>query len=118
MPGCVIAVVGPTAAGKSRLSVDLAREVGGEVVNADSMQLYRGMDIGTAKLTRAERRGVPHHLLDVWDIRQAASVSEDQRIARGAIEQIVARGRVPARVLPSRPSVPSPLHHLPFPVPA
>ena len=86
MPGGVIAVVGPTAAGKSRLSVDLAREVGGEVVNADSMQLYRGMDIGTAKLTAAERGGVPHHLLDVWDIRQTASVAEYQRIAREAID--------------------------------
>jgi tRNA dimethylallyltransferase len=61
----LIAVVGPTAAGKSDLAVELARALGGEVVNADSMQLYRGMDIGTAKLTPAERRGVPHHLLDV-----------------------------------------------------
>ncbi|HKB31208.1 MAG TPA: tRNA (adenosine(37)-N6)-dimethylallyltransferase MiaA [Streptosporangiaceae bacterium] len=115
MPGCVIAVVGPTAAGKSRLSVDLAREVGGEVVNADSMQLYRGMDIGTAKLTRAERRGVPHHLLDVWDIRQAASVAEYQRIARGAIEQIVARGRVPMVVGGSGLYVRAALDHLDFP---
>ena len=63
----VIAVVGPTAAGKSDLGVALAQRLGGEVINADSMQLYRGMDIGTAKLTTAERRGVPHHLLDIWD---------------------------------------------------
>src|SRR5512135_1318142 len=98
MPGCVVAVVGPTAAGKSRLSVDLALAVGGEVVNADSMQLYRGMDIGTAKLSQDERGGVPHHLLDVWDIRQAASVAEYQRIAREAIAGILARGRVPVVV--------------------
>ena len=65
----VIAVVGPTAAGKSELALRLARDLGGEVINADSMQLYRGMDIGTAKLTAAERQGVPHHLLDVWDVR-------------------------------------------------
>ena len=65
----VIAVVGPTAAGKSGLAVDLALALDGEVINADSMQLYRGMDIGTAKLTLAERQGVPHHLLDVWDVR-------------------------------------------------
>src|SRR5690606_13749910 len=69
----VIAVVGPTAAGKSDLGVSLARRLGGEVVNADSMQLYRGMDIGTAKLTPEERQGVPHHLLDIWDVTETAS---------------------------------------------
>ena len=62
----VLAVVGATAVGKSDLAIALARQLGGEVVNADSMQLYRGMDVGTAKLTDAERRGVPHHLLDAW----------------------------------------------------
>ena len=72
----VIAVVGPTAAGKSDLGVFLARRLGGEVVNADSMQLYRGMDIGTAKLTPDERGGVPHHLLDIWDVTVTASVAE------------------------------------------
>ena len=66
----VIAVVGPTAAGKSDLGVPLAQQLGGEVVNADSMQLYRGMDIGTAKLTAEERGGVPHHLLDIWDVTE------------------------------------------------
>ena len=78
----LIAVVGPTAAGKSGLSLRLARALGGEVVNADSMQLYRGMDIGTAKLPPGERCGVPHHLLDIWDVTRAASVSEYQRLAR------------------------------------
>ena len=72
----VVAVVGPTAAGKSDLAVELALRLGGEVVNADSMQLYAGMDVGTAKLTAAERRGVPHHLLDIWDVRVTASVAE------------------------------------------
>jgi tRNA dimethylallyltransferase len=95
MPERVIAVVGPTAAGKSELSLGLALALGGEVVNADSMQLYAGMDIGTAKLSPAQRRGVPHHLLDIWDVREAASVATYQRLARGAIADIHARGRGP-----------------------
>jgi tRNA dimethylallyltransferase len=95
MPERVIAVVGPTAAGKSELSLGLALALGGEVINADSMQLYAGMDIGTAKLSPAQRRGVPHHLLDIWDVRQAASVATYQRLAREAIADIHARGRVP-----------------------
>ncbi|GAB1642407.1 tRNA (adenosine(37)-N6)-dimethylallyltransferase MiaA [Krasilnikovia sp. MM14-A1259] len=94
----VVAVVGPTAAGKSALSIALARELGGEVVNADSMQLYRGMDIGTAKLTDAERSGVPHHLLDIWPVTEPASVAEYQRLARAAVDDILARGRVPLLV--------------------
>jgi tRNA dimethylallyltransferase len=94
----VIAVVGPTAAGKSELSLTLARTLDGEVVNADSMQLYRGMDIGTAKLTLAERAGVLHHLLDVWPVTQAASVSEYQLLARQAIDDIRGRGRTPVLV--------------------
>ena len=91
----VIAVVGPTAAGKSDLALGVARAVGGEIVNADSMQLYRGMDIGTAKLTVAQRQGVPHHLLDIWDVRQTASVAEYQHLAREAIAAIQKRGLVP-----------------------
>jgi tRNA dimethylallyltransferase len=94
----VIAVVGPTAAGKSALSIALAQELGGEVVNADSMQLYRGMDIGTAKLTPAERDGVPHHVLDIWDVTEPASVAEYQSRARAAVDDIAARGRVPLLV--------------------
>jgi tRNA dimethylallyltransferase len=95
MAELVIAVVGPTAAGKSELALQLAHAVGGEIVNADSMQLYAGMDIGTAKLTVAERQGVPHHLLDIWDVRQAASVAEYQRLAREAIAAVQGRGLVP-----------------------
>jgi tRNA dimethylallyltransferase len=94
----VITVVGPTASGKSALSIALARELGAEVVNADSMQLYRGMDIGTAKLTVAERAGVPHHLLDIWPVTMTAAVAEYQTLARAAIDDILARGRVPLLV--------------------
>ena len=94
----MITVVGPTAAGKSALSLALAERLDGEVVNADSMQLYRGMDIGTAKLTVAERDGVPHHLLDVWPVTMTAAVAEYQALARAAIDGILARGRVPLLV--------------------
>jgi tRNA dimethylallyltransferase len=94
----VLAVVGPTAAGKSALSLRLAEALGGEVVNADSMQLYRGMDIGTAKLTPAERGGVAHHVLDIWDVTEPASVAVYQALARAAIDDIAARGRVPLLV--------------------
>jgi tRNA dimethylallyltransferase len=97
-PPGVVAVVGPTAAGKSVLSIALAHALDGEVVNADSMQLYRGMDIGTAKLTPDEREGVPHHVLDVWDVTEPASVAEYQELARAAVDDIAARGRVPLLV--------------------
>jgi tRNA dimethylallyltransferase len=91
----VVAVVGPTASGKSDLAVDLALALGGEVINADAMQLYRGMDIGTAKLAIEERRGVPHHLLDVLQVRDEASVAAYQRCARADVAAITARGRRP-----------------------
>jgi tRNA dimethylallyltransferase len=90
-----IAVVGPTATGKSELAVELASRLGGEVINADAMQLYRGMDIGTAKVTEEERRGVPHHLLDVLDITETASVAAYQRHARARMEELLAAGKVP-----------------------
>jgi tRNA dimethylallyltransferase len=89
----VIAVVGPTGSGKSDLAVSLALELGGEVINADSMQFYRGMDIGTAKITEAERRGVPHHLLDTLDVTEEASVSDFQQQARALIADIHGRGK-------------------------
>ena len=94
----VLAVVGPTAAGKSALAVELALQVGGEIVNADSMQVYRGMNIGTAKATVAERRGVPHHVIDVLDVRQPATVAAFQRLAREAIGGCLSRGVVPVLV--------------------
>ncbi|UJW36275.1 tRNA (adenosine(37)-N6)-dimethylallyltransferase MiaA [Saccharothrix sp. AJ9571] len=90
-----IAVVGPTATGKSELAVTLALALGGEVINADAMQLYRGMDIGTAKVTAEERRGVPHHLLDVLDVTETASVAAYQRDARACAERLIAEGKVP-----------------------
>jgi tRNA dimethylallyltransferase len=96
--GQVVAVVGPTATGKSALGIALAQRLGGEVVNADSMQLYRGMDIGTAKLPLAERDGVPHHLLDVWDVTQTASVADYQQRARATIDQLLAKGVTPVLV--------------------
>ncbi|MFP5311301.1 MAG: tRNA (adenosine(37)-N6)-dimethylallyltransferase MiaA, partial [Actinomycetes bacterium] len=89
----VIAVVGPTGSGKSDLAVNLALELDGEVINADAMQFYRGMDIGTAKITAAERRGVPHHLLDIMDVTQEASVSDFQEQAREVIKDIHGRGK-------------------------
>src|SRR5712691_203393 len=89
----LIAVVGATAAGKSELSLRLARALDGEVISADSMQLYRGMDIGTGKLSQGERGGVPHHLLDIWDVTEPASVSEYQKLARDAIADILRRGK-------------------------
>lgn len=93
-----VAVVGPTASGKSALGITLARELGGEVVNVDSMQLYQGMDIGTAKLAPEERGGIPHHLLDIWPVTKTASVAEYQALAVRTVEEIMARGKVPILV--------------------
>ncbi len=94
----ILAIVGPTAVGKSDLSVALAHRVGGEVVNTDSMQLYRGMDVGTAKLPVDERRGVPHHLLDLLEVTQSASVAEFQRLAHDVIADCRLRRVVPVLV--------------------
>ncbi|MCV7228871.1 tRNA (adenosine(37)-N6)-dimethylallyltransferase MiaA [Mycolicibacterium komossense] len=93
-----IAVVGPTGTGKSALALDIAERVGGEIVNADAMQLYRGMDIGTAKLSPDERRGIPHHQLDVLDIAETATVANYQQGAAADIEAIAARAVVPVIV--------------------
>lgn len=90
-----VAIVGPTATGKSDLAVQLALTAGGEVINADAMQLYRGMDIGTAKLPAEQRHGVPHHLLDILDVTETASVADYQRRARAVIEDVRRRGLVP-----------------------
>jgi tRNA dimethylallyltransferase len=93
-----VAVVGPTATGKSDLAVALAQRLDGEIVNADSMQLYAGMDIGTAKLPPEDRGGIPHHLLDIWPIGKSAAVAEYQDLARAAITDIAARGKLPILV--------------------
>jgi tRNA dimethylallyltransferase len=93
----IVAIVGPTASGKSSLSLDLAASLGGEVVNTDAMQVYRGMDIGTAKLPLAERRGITHHLLDTQDVREPATVAAFQGWARQVIADL--RGRAVTPVL-------------------
>lgn len=89
----VLAIVGPTATGKSDLAVAVAQRIDAEVINADSMQLYRGMDIGTAKLTGEQQGGIRHHLLDVLDVTQTATVAAYQRAARSAVRDIRGRGR-------------------------
>jgi tRNA dimethylallyltransferase len=111
----VVALVGPTATGKTALGVALAQRLGGEVVNADSMQLYRGMDIGTAKPDANERAGVPHHLLDVWHVREAASVAEYRRLARAEIDRLRAAGTVALLVGGSGLYVRAVLDELDFP---
>ncbi len=94
----IVAVVGATASGKTGLSLDLAERLGGEIVNTDAMQVYRGMDIGTAKLPAGRRRGIPHHLLDTLSVRDPATVAEFQAWARAEIEEIRGRDRVPVLV--------------------
>lgn len=111
----VLAVVGPTASGKSDLALGLAEALDGEIVNADAMQLYRGMDIGTAKTPREERRGIPHHLLDVLDVHQDASVAAYQAGSGTAIESILARGRTPILVGGSGLYVRAALDEMSFP---
>ncbi|HEU5311544.1 MAG TPA: isopentenyl transferase family protein, partial [Candidatus Eisenbacteria bacterium] len=91
----VVAVVGPTASGKSALALDLAQSHDGEIVSCDSLQVYRGLDIGSAKATAEERAAVPHHLLDVVDPDQEFSAADYARLAREAIGDIAARGRAP-----------------------
>jgi len=94
----IVAVVGATASGKTSLSLDLAERLGGEIVNTDAMQVYRGMDIGTAKLPVAERRGIPHHLLDTLTVRDPLTVAEFQAQARDVAARLRAAGRVPVLV--------------------
>lgn len=93
-----VAVVGATASGKTALSLDLAQRLGGEVVNTDAMQLYRGMDVGTAKLPHSQRRGLPHHLLDLLEVTEPATVAEFQGWARAAIADLRGRGATPVLV--------------------
>ncbi|AUH69218.1 tRNA (adenosine(37)-N6)-dimethylallyltransferase MiaA [Gordonia sp. PS3] len=93
-----IAVIGPTASGKSELALDLAEHFGGEIVNVDAMQQYRGMDIGTAKLPVAERRGIPHHQIDVLDVTETATVARYKSAATADVEALLASGRLPVIV--------------------
>src|SRR5258706_8894853 len=91
----LLAVVGPTGSGKSALGLCLAKQFGGEIVNCDSLQLYRGFDIGTAKTLPGERRGIPHHLFDVLTPQESYSAGEYAREARNVIAEIAGRGRLP-----------------------
>ena len=91
----VVAIIGPTASGKTALSIRLAKEIDGEIINGDSMQVYRHMDIGTAKITVDEMEGIPHHLLSIKEPTEAFSVAEYQQLVRGKIEEIQARGKMP-----------------------
>jgi len=90
-----IFIAGPTAAGKSAVALALAEKIGGEIITVDSMQVYRGLDIGTAKPTAAERKKIPHHLIDVCDLREAFDAAQFIRLAGEAVEAIRSRGRVP-----------------------
>ena len=93
MTSQLIVIAGATATGKSDLAVELAKRIDGEIVNADSMQLYRGMDIGTAKLSMAERRGIEHHLIDILEVDQDATVAHYQDLARGVVDRLLAKDR-------------------------
>ena len=95
MKSKVIVIVGPTACGKTSLSVALAKKFDGEIISADSMQIYRGMDIGTAKVTPEQMEGVPHHMIDIVDPQQDFSLADYLRLARECAEQIISRGKLP-----------------------
>lgn len=110
-----IAVVGPTATGKSALALQLAQALDGEVINADAMQLYRGMDIGTAKTPVPQRGGMPHHQFDVLDVTETASVAHYQRAGRRDVEAVLARGHTPIIVGGSGLYVQALLDELSFP---
>lgn len=94
----VVSIVGPTAVGKSDLAIKLALKLNGEIINADAMQLYKGLDIATAKVPIAERQGVAHHLLDIYSVSEEASVAEFQKLAREKINEILARDKYPILV--------------------
>ena len=111
----IVAVVGFTASGKTELSLDLAERLGGEIVNTDAMQVYRGMDIGTAKLPHAERRGIPHHLLDLLSVREPATVAEFQGWARDEVARLRSTGAVPVLVGGSALYTRAILDHFEFP---
>ena len=116
----VVAIVGATGTGKSDLAIELAQKLSEtgdrvEIVNADAMQLYRGMDIGTAKVPETERRGIPHHLLDVWEVTREASVADYQAMARAIIQNIQSRGAIALLVGGSGLYVSSVLYEFEFP---
>ncbi|MGG6431858.1 tRNA (adenosine(37)-N6)-dimethylallyltransferase MiaA [Anoxybacillus sp. D401a] len=91
----VVVLIGPTAVGKTKMSIELAKHLDGEIINGDSMQVYKGLDIGTAKIQREEMEGIPHHLLDIKEPYESFSVAEFQTLARSLIQQITNRGKLP-----------------------
>lgn len=95
MKAKVCVIVGPTAVGKTKLSVELAKELNGEIISGDSLQIYRGLDIGTAKVTASEMQGIPHHLIDIRDLGETYSVADFQVAARELIDDITMRGKLP-----------------------
>lgn len=111
----VLAIVGPTASGKSSLAVAVAQRIGGEIISTDSMQVYQGMNIGTATPTIEERGGVAHHVMDVWPMEHLVTVSEFQVDARAAIDDVLTRNRVPVVVGGSGLFVSAVLDDLNFP---
>ena len=91
----IVVVCGPTASGKTALSVELAKRLSGEIISADSMQIYRGMNIATAKPTEEEKQGIPHYLMDFLDPHDSFSVADYVKAAHGIIADIAARGKLP-----------------------
>lgn len=91
----VVCIMGPTAVGKTKLSIDLAKRYNGEIISGDSMQVYRGMDIGTAKIKQDEMEGIPHHLIDIKEPDEPFNVAQFQEIATSCIEEIASRGKLP-----------------------
>lgn len=91
----LLVIIGPTAVGKTKLSVELAKRLNGEIISGDSMQIYRGLDIGTAKVTEVEMEGIPHHLIDIKDPEESFSAAEFQDLVRGEITRIADKGKLP-----------------------
>jgi tRNA dimethylallyltransferase len=91
----LLVIIGPTAVGKTKLSIEMAKRFNGEIISGDSMQIYRGMDIGTAKITNVETEGIPHHLIDIKEPEESFSVAEFQHLVRKEITEIASRGKLP-----------------------
>lgn len=91
----IVVILGPTATGKSDFAVELAKKINGEIISADSRQVYTGLDIGSGKITKKEMRGIPHHLLDVTDPKKVFTVAEFKKLADKKIEEIISRGKIP-----------------------
>ena len=91
----LLVIIGPTAVGKTKLSIEMAKRYNGEIISGDSMQIYRGMDIGTAKIKKEEMEGIPHHLIDIKEPDESFSVAEFQHLVRAKIDEIAKKGKLP-----------------------